>query len=155
MDRKDVASWLDGPGALRPGADTEFPGQRLGMPRDGAGSIARFGRRLVAILIDWTACQLIAYGVFGIGLGQSGARSFVPLAIFAVENLVLLATIGSTFGQKLLGLRLIGLDGRPARPLSVLVRTVLLCLAVPALVWDRDGRGLHDRAAGTVLIRTR
>ena len=38
----------------------------------------------------------------------------------------------------------------PWRPL---VRTVLLCLAIPALIWDRDQRGLHDRGAGTVLVR--
>ena len=36
---------------------------------------------------------------------------------------------------------------------SVLARTFLLCLAVPALVWDRDQRGLHDRAANTVVVR--
>jgi hypothetical protein len=33
------------------------------------------------------------------------------------------------------------------------VRTVLLCLAIPALIWDADLRGLHDRAAGTMLVR--
>jgi hypothetical protein len=37
--------------------------------------------------------------------------------------------------------------------LQVAVRTVLLCLAVPALIWDRDQRGLHDKAAQTVLVR--
>ena len=30
---------------------------------------------------------------------------------------------------------------------------VLLCLAIPALIWDRDQRGLHDKAAQTVLVR--
>jgi hypothetical protein len=33
------------------------------------------------------------------------------------------------------------------------VRTVLLCLAIPAFIWDRDQRGLHDRVAGTMLVR--
>jgi uncharacterized RDD family membrane protein YckC len=32
---------------------------------------------------------------------------------------------------------------------------VLLLLFIPALIWDRDGRGLHDRAAGTVVLHTR
>jgi hypothetical protein len=32
-------------------------------------------------------------------------------------------------------------------------RAVLLSLAVPALIWDRDQRGLHDRFLGTVLLR--
>jgi hypothetical protein len=33
------------------------------------------------------------------------------------------------------------------------VRTVLLCLAIPPLIFDRDQRGLHDRLAGTMLVR--
>jgi hypothetical protein len=36
------------------------------------------------------------------------------------------------------------------RPLA---RTVLLCLVVPAVIWDRDQRGMHDRLIGTVLVR--
>ncbi|MGX1157392.1 hypothetical protein RKD39_004970 [Streptomyces albogriseolus] len=39
------------------------------------------------------------------------------------------------------------------QPLRGLLRSVLLCLAIPALVWDRDGRGLHDRLARTVEVR--
>jgi len=34
-----------------------------------------------------------------------------------------------------------------------LVRTVLLAVVIPALIWDRDTRGFHDKIAGTVLIR--
>lgn len=154
VDRKDVASWLEGPGARRPGADVDYPGRRLGMPRTGQGSLARFGRRLVAILIDWTMCQLVAYAFFGVRLGDSGAGSWVPLGIFAVENVVLLGTLGSTFGQRLLGLRLLSVGGQRASVGQVLLRTFLLCLAVPALIWDRDGRGLHDKAAQTMLVRT-
>lgn len=153
VDRKDVASWLEGPNAQRPDADTDYPGRRLGMPQRGQGSLARFGRRLVAILIDWILCQLIAYAWFGVTLGQGGAGSWWPLLIFGVENLVLLATLGSTFGQRLLGIRLVSMNGGRATLVQVLVRTVLLCLAIPALIWDRDQRGLHDKAAQTVLVR--
>ena len=124
------------------------------MPRDGAGSVGRWGRRLVAVLIDWTVCQLIAYGLFGVPLVQAGGRSFVPLAIFAVENLVLVGTLGQTLGHRIVRLRVRSTDGRPARPFQVLVRTVLLCLFLPAMFWDADGRGLHDKAAGTVIVRT-
>jgi len=34
-----------------------------------------------------------------------------------------------------------------------LVRGLLLCLAVPPLIVGQDGRGLHDRAAGTRVVR--
>jgi uncharacterized RDD family membrane protein YckC len=153
VDRKDVASWLEGPNAQRADADTDYPGRRLGMPQCGPGSLGRFGRRLVSILIDWTLCQLIAYAFFGVTLGQGSSGSWWPLLVFGVENLVLLSTLGSTFGQRLLGLRLISMDGGRATPAQVLLRTALLCLAIPALIWDRDQRGLHDKAAQTVLVR--
>ena len=30
----------------------------------------------------------------------------------------------------------------------------LLCLLIPAVIWDADQRGLHDRYAGTLVART-
>ena len=157
VDRKDIGSWLDGPGA-RTGATTAYPGERLGMPRSGAGSVGRFGRRLVGVLVDWSLCQLIASALFSVPLPftevATGRDSFVLLAVFAVENLLLVGTLGSTLGHRLAGLRVLSLRGGPARPLQVLVRTALLCLFLPAMFWDRDARGLHDKAAGTVIVRT-
>ncbi len=152
VDRRDVASWLQGP-AARIKAPGEYPGQRLGLPEKGRGSIARFGRRLVAVFVDWGICLLIAYAVFQVPLGQTGVRSFVPLGIFAVENLLLLPTLGATVGHRLLGLFIMSVHGRRVTFVQALLRTFLLCLAIPALIWDRDGRGLHDKAAATVLIR--
>ncbi len=153
VDRRDVASWLEGPGAQRTDAADDYPGRRLGLPQQGTGSVGRFGRRLVAVFIDWTMCQLVAYAAFGVTVGQGNSGSWAPLGIFAVENLLLLSTLGSTFGQRLLGLQLASVTGGRASVVQILVRTILLCLAVPALIWDRDQRGLHDKAASTVLIR--
>jgi uncharacterized RDD family membrane protein YckC len=128
------------------------------MPRTGPGSVGRFGRRLVGVVIDWTLCQLIASALFHVPLPfrgvASGSDSLVLLAVFAVENLLLVGTIGSTIGHRVVGLRVVSLDGRAARPFQVLVRTLLLCLFLPAMFWDQDGRGLHDKAAGTVIVRT-
>ena len=45
------------------------------------------------------------------------------------------------------------LDGKPVGLLWGLVRTVLLLTVIPPLVTDRDLRGLHDRAANTIVIR--
>src|SRR5688572_21282338 len=96
VDRKDIGSWLEGPGA-RSGATTTFPGERLGMPREGAGSIGRFGRRLAGAFIDWALCTVIAFALFDVPLPfteVAGARSYVVLAVFAVENLLLVGTLG-------------------------------------------------------------
>lgn len=123
------------------------------MPRSGSGAIAGFGRRLVAAVIDWNICQIIAFGIFRIPFGQAGPHSFVPLAIFVVENLLLVGTLGFTIGHRLLGLQVRSLRRAPLNLLQVLVRSVLLALFIPAVFWDRDGRGLHDKAAATVIVR--
>ncbi|MEO6413339.1 MAG: RDD family protein [Pedococcus sp.] len=156
VDRKDIGSWLEGPGS-RSGAPSAYPGERMGMPREGTGSMGRFGRRLVGAILDWTACQLIAAALFSVPLPFAGVASqrdtTILLALFALENLLLLSTTGYTLGHRIVGLRVLSLDGHRARPFQVLVRTVLLCLFLPALFWDKDGRGVHDKAAGTLIVR--
>jgi uncharacterized RDD family membrane protein YckC len=147
VDRRSIGSWLSSTRAAAPDADPDFgyPGRRLGLPESGPGAIAGFGRRLAAIAVDWALCLAIAGGLLR-GDGRT------TLAVFAVENMLLLSTLGSTVGHRLLRLRVAALDGGRPSPLAVVVRTVLLCLAVPALIWDRDGRGLHDKAAGTAVL---
>lgn len=157
VDRKDIGSWLEGPGA-RAGDPSAYPGQRLGMPRGGTGSVGRFGRRLVGVLVDWSLCQLIASALFHVPLPFTGVATgrdtAILLGVFALENLLLVGTLGSTIGHRLVGLRVVSASGGPVRPLQTLVRTALLCLFLPAMFWDKDGRGLHDKAAGTVIVRT-
>ncbi|HEX2704313.1 MAG TPA: RDD family protein [Candidatus Lustribacter sp.] len=153
LDRDDVRSWLQGPGAVRPREPGGYAGARLGLPQSGPGSVARFGRRLVAVCIDWALCQLVAVGLLGVPWPWDGPQGFVPAAVFAVENLLLVGTLGYTIGHRIMGIRVVSLDPRAFFPLQAWVRTMLLCLAIPALVWDRDGRGLHDKVARTVIVR--
>jgi uncharacterized RDD family membrane protein YckC len=153
VDRRDIGSWLEGPGSRNPNAQP--PGVRLGLPAEGPGSVARFGRRGVAIVVDFAICLLIAT-LFGYHVADrnDGFTGLIPTLVFLVENVLLVGTVGSTVGHKLLGLRVQRLTGDLPGPLLGLVRSVLLCLAVPALIWDRDLRGVHDRVPGTVLVRT-
>ena len=164
VDRKDVGSWIEGPRAARAGGGS-YPGERLGLPERGPGSVGRFGRRLVAIFIDGVIAQVIGVAFFGAPsalLSSSGHQSahtlfeasIVPL-VFLAENILLVGTVGFTIGHRIMGMRVVRLGGAPAGPLPGLIRSVLLSLAVPALIWDKDERGLHDKAAGTVIIRTR
>jgi uncharacterized RDD family membrane protein YckC len=129
------------------------------MPRTGAGAMGRFGRRLVGVVIDWTLCQLIAAALFGVPLPFAGVAtgrdSAILLGLFALENLLLVGTLGYTVGHRVVGLQVRSQDGQAVRPFQAVVRTVLLCLFLPAMFWDRDGRGLHDKAAGTLIARTR
>lgn len=130
-----------------------FPPSGLGLPADGPGSLARLGRRLLAVVVDWVLCVLVSTVLFKVRYGSTGPGAFAPLAVFAGENLLLLSTLGSTVGHRLLGMRVGALGRASLTPAQVLVRTVLLCLFIPAVIWGKDGRGLHDRAAGTVLVR--
>ncbi len=133
-----------------------YPGAELGMPAEGSGSMAPWGRRLVAVVIDWLLCELIAVGLLGTRLtaaaGSTSSGSWWPLVVFAAENLLLVATTGTTVGHRLLGLQ-VRQVGPGLYPVQVAVRTVLLCLFVPAVLTSRDGRGWHDRVAGTVIVR--
>lgn len=125
-------------------------------PVEGPGSIARLAPRAVALLIDWALCSVIAMGLLGYRWGGSGAEGFKPLAVFAVENLLLVSTLGMTLGHRVMGMQVQRVsDGAAPGLLAGAVRTVLLCFAIPAVVTDSSGRGLHDKLAGTVIVRSR
>ena len=62
--------------------------------------------------------------------------------------------VGRTLGMYLFGLRIIRVDREEAvNPWRAVLRTLLLMLLVPAVVFDRDGRGLHDRYTDTAVVR--
>jgi uncharacterized RDD family membrane protein YckC len=103
--------------------------------------------------VDWLICDLIAAGLMDYRLGQGGAGSFKPLGVFVLMNLLLVGTLGSTIGHRLLGIRVVRIGGATAGPFLVAIRTVLLALVIPAVIWDRDTRGFHDKIAGTVTVR--
>ncbi|GHH31019.1 RDD family protein [Streptomyces lanatus] len=154
MDKRQaIGSWLSGPRAAaeNAGVDFGYRGQQLGLPEEGPGSIARPGRRLGALAVDWAICVLIAYGLITDGYGQS--TSNWALLLFFVMGALTVGTVGFTPGKRLFGLRVVTLETGTVNPLRALLRTALLCVAIPALIWDRDGRGLHDRLAGTVEVR--
>ncbi|WP_238581611.1 RDD family protein [Demequina aestuarii] len=123
------------------------------------------GLRLVGVAVDWVLCLLISSAFFP--AGDTSALTAVErvllagdpmatLVIWMVQHLVLVATLGTTVGHRLVGLRVTREDGAPfVGVLRALARTVLLALVIPAVVWGPDGRGLHDRAAGTLIVRTR
>ncbi len=73
-----------------------------------------------------------------------------PILVYLVEATLLTALLGGSFGQLALRVAVVRVDGRPVSVLHAFVRTLLICLVVPPLVFNRDHRGLHDLAVGTV-----
>ena len=142
--RRWAGTWLAG---TRPAGEAEgYPGQRLGLPEHGPQSVAGLGRRLVALFVDWLLSLAVALAVFHSG-------QWPTLAVFALQAWLLTGLTGLTIGKRLLGMRVARLDGRPVGLGWALVRTILLVTVLPALFTDRDQRGLHDRAANTVVVR--
>lgn len=114
---------------------------RTSPPPVGNGQL--LGRRFLAITIDWLACLAISASFFG-------GNPWATLGIFALENALFISVVGSTFGQRICGLRVTRDDGAPFVGVPrALARAVLLCLLIPAVVWDDEGRGMHDRLVGT------
>lgn len=148
-------TWLSGLGAA--GVDTRpdgWKGRRLGLPPEGAGSVATTGSRIAAFAVDSIASGLVVLPFFSDP--ADSRRGLAGVAALAVMNILLVSLTGRTFGMRLLGLRVApvaGTDGVPGF-LGACIRTALLLLLLPALVFDRDGRGLHDKASGTVVLRT-
>ncbi|MFE3600983.1 RDD family protein [Streptomyces sp. NPDC059096] len=152
-NRQAIGSWLSGPRAAAEnmGVDFGYRGERLGLPEHGPGSVAPLGRRFGALFVDWGVCMLIAYGLLADGDWQASGNW--ALGVLLVLGVLTVGTVGFTPGKRLFGLRVIAVNGGRIGFGRVLVRTVLLCLAVPALIWDRDGRGLHDQLGRAVQVR--
>ncbi|MFD9910990.1 RDD family protein [Streptomyces sp. NPDC059063] len=152
-NRQAIGSWLSGPRAAaeEAGVDFGYRGERLGLPEEGPGSVARPGRRIGAIAVDWGLCMVIAYGLFARGNPQ--AMGNWALGVLLVMSVLTVGTVGFTPGKRLLGLRVVAEDGGRLGFGRVVIRSLLLCLGIPALIWDRDGRGLHDRLSRSVQVR--
>ena len=138
-------------------AVNSYPGERLGLPKTGTGSIARPGRRIGALAIDYLAATIIATGFLGYDQfalpSEAGLTQFAPMAVFALLQIVFIPTAGGSPGHRILGMRVVRLGGGWPGLWRPIVRTLLLVIVIPAVIWDADQRGLHDKASGLLLLR--
>ncbi|BBZ08261.1 RDD family protein [Mycolicibacterium doricum] len=156
---RTLGSWLSGPESNRgPGGPgrppTEYPGERLGAPDSGPGSMARFGRRVAALLVDWFVAYGLAALAMALGLISVGALSTVILVIWFLLGAASVRLFGFTPGQFVLGLMVVSMDDRQHVGLGrAVVRGLLIALVIPALFTDEDLRALHDLATKTAVVR--
>ena len=155
-----TGTWLSGLAAA--GVDTApkdgWRGRRLGLPPEGPMAVATVGSRVAAFVLDVVLSALIGGLVRALFEGATTVSlSLADEAAFAVQVLLLTALTGQSLGKRLLGIRVVRVGQQDGPPgfLPAAIRTALVMLVVPAVFMDRDGRGLHDKAAGTLVVRTR
>jgi uncharacterized RDD family membrane protein YckC len=117
---------------------------------------ASWGRRILALFVDWFACTLVVMLFVGAGRywQPGGPWSGLTVLVFVLESSVLTSLSGGSFGQLATRLRVVRSDasGRPVGLLGALGRGILIALVIPPLVFRPDGRGLHDLMAGTATV---
>jgi uncharacterized RDD family membrane protein YckC len=110
--------------------------------------VASLQRRFGALMVDWLLCLLVA------GFLGRFPNNWAPFVLIA-EYAFFIGLFGQTPGMRLLKIACVSIaDGQPVGVLRAFVRGVLLALLVPALVMDKQRRGWHDRAAGSIMVAT-
>lgn len=109
---------------------------------------AGFGARFLAILVDWVLCLMLAGLV-----ADPPATGWWVYALLIPEYAIFMGRFGQTPGMWLAKIRCASVaDAGPIGMARALARTVLMCLVIPVLIMDSYGRGLHDRAVGSIML---
>lgn len=160
QQRASQPVWLEGPqvpGQFEDPTDlSPYPGKLLGLPQTGEGSISPLFPRLIALLIDWLAC----WGIAAIIVSQTdilGGVSTVTLEVWILWRILTVWLFAQSPGHAIMGIGVARVDQTDKRVglVRAIVRTILTVFIFPPIIQDTDGRGMHDRATGTAVIRTR
>jgi uncharacterized RDD family membrane protein YckC len=156
-----TGTWLSGPGSAQdPDSEPpQWPGERLGLPREGPGSVASRAARLGAFLVDLVLAALVTSLFVDMDIQRPEVMqtfNYWAIVVWFLITVVSVSLFGFTPGKFALGQRIVRIDNSPmVGPLRAIPRTLMTAIIVPAAMVDRNGRGLHDRAVGTVVVRTR
>jgi hypothetical protein len=124
-----------------------------------AGSVpcvdsAPLGRRVLALVIDWGASMGVVLLILGPGAYIAGDAAFPILAVFFAEIVLFTWILTGSFGQIITRLSVVRYSSGGRLALwRIALRTALICLVIPAVVMDKQGRGLQDRAADSIVIK--
>ncbi len=133
-----------------------YPGETIGLPESGAGSLASWTPRIGALLLDWFSSMLVAVLLFGQGvMVESGWKAFMPLVVYFVQASVMTTVFGSSFGQLITRIGVTTLDRSHLGLWRPTVRTFLKCLVIPMVVVGAERRPLYDLLLGTVVVNRR
>jgi uncharacterized RDD family membrane protein YckC len=113
---------------------------------------ASWGRRVLALLIDWLACLGVAQVLVETDVLPGNPAGVYTLGFFVLESALFTALVGGSFGQLAARLRVVRTEGGRLDLARALLRSVMIALVIPPLVFRPDGRGLHDMAVGSYVV---
>ncbi|AIG64465.1 membrane protein [Corynebacterium atypicum] len=151
-------SWLDGPAIPSEfdpeGKQSAYPGQLLGLPKDGPRSMASVTRRAGGVFIDWIICWILAAftNMFTDAMPSTPTLCYLYFFILGFVSVLFFAR---TPGQAVLGMGVARIDA-PSQQVGLwrsAVRVLMTGTIFLAAMVDADGRGVHDRVTQTVVIR--
>lgn len=97
-------------------------------------------------MIDWMLAVVISAAFFSY-------QPLVTLAIFVGLQVLMTVVVNASIGHAVLGLRVVPMEGGLLGVWRPVVRALLIALVIPAVIWDENNRGLHDRLSRTILLR--
>ena len=115
--------------------------------------LAPWSGRAIAFLVDCIASALVT-ALFVRNVNWE--RNALTCLVLWVEHVVLVGLTGQTLGMRMLGYKVLRLADvtRPPGWAAAVLRTIPLALTVGLVgFFTTDGRGLHDVAAGSAVVR--
>ena len=105
-------------------------------------------RRFGALLVDWVLCLLAANLI-----GDPFRDGWPPVLVLILEYGFFIGLFTQTPGMFIARVRCVSFrSGGRIGIFRALLRGILLCLVIPPLVMDDRRRGLHDRAADSIVV---
>jgi uncharacterized RDD family membrane protein YckC len=120
--------------------------------------LADLGTRLIALIIDGVILGVIT-GLLTAGMHSAGSAAGFLIGV-VYQWYFLTQQNGQTPGKRLMGIRVVKVNGAPLQAADVIVRyigytvnTVVFGIGWFWAIWDADKQGWHDKMAGTVVIK--
>jgi uncharacterized RDD family membrane protein YckC len=120
--------------------------------------VASIGRRVIALIADCVFAALVTALFVRPDFTHPSAvqtANYWSLLVWFLITVAGTTLFAATPGMLLMGIRVARVSGTILPPWTAAVRAVLIALVIPAAIWDVDRRGLHDKAAGTIVLTVR
>ena len=121
---------------------------------------ASFWRRLFAYSLDNLIIGLIGGGLMTVLELDPLVENVIWLILTAVYFIVFWATTGQPLGHRVLGIKIVTLDGSPLTYSKAIMRFFGYCLCDALLgigylwvIFDKNKQGWHDKIAGTIVVK--